>query len=151
MKALFTNKWLWIPLATWFLVQLFKLIVEIFSAKGKKINFRRVLGAGGMPSSHTACVCSLATSIGMTDGIGFGSPYFALAAVFCFIVMYDAAGVRRAAGKQAAILNKIIENDGSLNVQEKLVELLGHTPLEVLVGMIVGIIIGVIFSLIWDL
>ena len=148
MKELLTNKWLWIPLATWLLVQLFKLIVEIFSAKDRKINFRRILGAGGMPSSHTACITSLATSIGMSEG--FGSPLFALAAVFCFIVMYDATGVRRAAGKQAAVLNKMIENDGNINIQEKLVELLGHSPFEVFVGVIVGISIGIIFSMIWE-
>ncbi len=148
MKELLTNKWLWIPLATWLLVQLFKLIVEIFSAKDRKINFRRILGAGGMPSSHTACITSLATSIGMSEG--FGSPLFALAAVFCFIVMYDATGVRRAAGKQAAVLNKMIENDGNINIQEKLVELLGHSPFEVFVGVIVGITIGIIFSMIWE-
>lgn len=150
MKALLTNKLLWIPLATWLLVQIFKLIVEIFNAKGRKINFKRILGAGGMPSSHTACITSLATSIGVTEG--FGSATFALAAVFCFIVMYDATGVRRAAGKQAAVLNKIIESDGkNINVQEKLVELLGHSPVEVIVGVIVGICMGLLFCAIWDL
>ena len=149
MKELLTNKWLWIPLATWLLVQIFKLIVEIFSAKDRKINFRRILGAGGMPSSHTACITSLATSIGMSEG--FGSPLFALAAVFCFIVMYDATGVRRSAGKQAAILNKMMESEGNFNVQEKLVELIGHSPFEVFVGVIVGILMGIGFSLIWDL
>ena len=150
MKELLTNRLLWIPLASWFLVQMFKLIVEIFSARDRKINFRRIIGAGGMPSSHTACITSLATSIGVTEG--FGSPLFALAAVFSFIVMYDAAGVRRAAGKQAAILNKIIESDGkNINVQEKLVEFLGHTPFEVFVGVIVGISLGLFFCAIWDL
>ena len=150
MRDFLTNKLLWIPLATWLLVQMYKLIVEIFSAKDRKINFRRILGAGGMPSSHTACIASLATSIGVTEG--FGSATFALATVFCFIVMYDATGVRRAAGKQAAVLNKIIESDESnINVQEKLVELLGHTPFEVFVGILVGIAMGLLFCAIWDL
>ncbi len=149
MKALLTNKWLWIPLATWLVVQFYKLIVEVLTAKGRKINWKRILGSGGMPSSHTACITSLATSIGMTEG--FGSPLFALASVFAFIVMYDAAGVRRAAGKQARVLNKLIENEGKDTEQVKLVELLGHTPIEVFVGCLVGILIGVIFSLIWDL
>ncbi len=148
MKALLTNKWLWIPLATWLLVQFFKLIVEVLSAKDRKINFRRFIGAGGMPSSHTACITSLATSIGVTEG--FGSPLFALAAVFSFIVMYDAAGVRRAAGKQAAVLNKMIESDENVNVQDKLVELLGHTPIEVFVGALVGIALGLLFTMIWE-
>ena len=150
MKELFNNKLLWIPIITWFVVQFVKLIVEIVSAKDRKINFKRVIGAGGMPSSHTACIASLATSIGMSQG--FGSPLFAFAVVMCLIIMYDAQGVRRAAGKQAAVLNKIIESDGKdLNIQEKLVELLGHTPLEVFVGAIVGIAFGIIFSLLWDL
>ena len=149
MRELLTNKLIWIPLATWLLVQTFKLIVEIISAKDRKINFRRILGSGGMPSSHTACITSLATSIGMAEG--FGSPVFALSVVFCFIVMYDAAGVRRAAGKQAAVLNKIIESDGDINVQEKLVELIGHTPFQVFVGALVGILLGFVFSIIWDI
>jgi acid phosphatase family membrane protein YuiD len=148
MKDFFTNKWLWIPIATWFIIQLFKLIRECL--KNKKIDFKRILGAGGMPSAHTACISSLATSIGISEG--FGTPIFALAAVFCFIVMYDAAGVRRAAGKQARVLNKIIENDGKeINVQEKLVEFLGHSPIEVLVGLIVGVLFGILFSHIWGL
>ncbi len=152
MKSLLTNRLLWIPLATWLLVQIFKMIVEIFTAKAenRKINFRRIIGAGGMPSSHTACITSLATSIGVAEG--FGSHLFALASVFCFIVMYDAAGVRRASGKQAAVLNKIIETDGEkINVSEKLVELIGHSPFEVFVGALVGILIGLLFSAIWDL
>ncbi len=148
MKALLTNKWLWIPLATWLVVQFYKLIVEVLTAKGRKINWKRILGSGGMPSSHTACITSLATSIGMTEG--FGSPLFALASVFAFIVMYDAAGVRRAAGKQARILNQMMEEDKNINYQEKLVELLGHTPVEVFVGAVVGIGIGLLFSMIWD-
>lgn len=148
MKDFFTNRLLWIPIATWFIIQLFKLIRECL--KNKKLDFKRILGAGGMPSAHTACITSLATSIGISEG--FGTPIFALSAVFCFIVMYDAAGVRRAAGKQARVLNKIIESDGkNINVQEKLVELLGHSPIEVLVGVIVGIFFGIFFSNIWDL
>ena len=150
MNELLKNKLLWIPIITWFLVQLFKLIVEIVTNRKEKINFRRIFGAGGMPSSHTACITSLATSIGIVEG--FGSTTFALAAVFSFIVMYDAAGVRRAAGKQARVLNKIIESGGKeINVQEKLVEFIGHTPIEVFVGMVVGILIGCLFCNMWDL
>ncbi|MBR6252885.1 MAG: divergent PAP2 family protein [Clostridia bacterium] len=150
MTELLKNKLLWIPLITWFLVQLFKLIYEIITNRKSKINFKRIIGAGGMPSSHTACISSLATSIGVTEG--FGSATFALAAVFTFIVMYDAAGVRRAAGKQARVLNKIIETDGEeINVQEKLVEFLGHSPMEVIVGLLVGICMGLLLCHIWDL
>ena len=148
MKELVANRMLWIPIITWFLIQFFKIIRE--SLRDKKLDFRRIMGSGGMPSAHTATVTALATSIGMSEG--FDSPMFSFAAVFCFIVMYDATGVRRAAGKQARVLNKIIESDGkNINVQEKLVELIGHSPIEVFVGAVVGIALGMFFSLIWDL
>lgn len=95
-----------------------------------------------MPSSHSAVVTSLATLIGKYEGIQ--SPMFALAVIFSFVVMYDAAGVRRAAGKQASLLNKIVSTPGltGLQVQERLVEVLGHTPTQVLVGAIIGIVVG---------
>ena len=113
--------------------------------KNKKFNFKRVFGAGGMPSSHSAIVTSLATLIGKE--YGFGSGIFAISLIFAFVVMYDAAGVRRAAGKQAALLNKLIETPGlkPLEVQGKLVEVLGHTPFQVIVGAVIGIIAGFIF------
>ena len=146
MNDFLTNKWLWIPLITWFLVQIFKFIRELL--KNKKMDFRRILGAGGMPSAHTACVSSMATAIGLTEG--FGSPVFALSVVFAFVVMYDAAGVRRAAGKQARVLNQIIESDGkNINIQEKLVEFLGHTPMEVFCGAITGVVLGAILMYLW--
>ena len=98
-----------------------------------------------MPSSHSAVVTSLATLIGKCEG--FDSPMFALALIFACIVMYDAAGVRRAAGKQAQLLNKIINTPGlsGIQVQEKLVEVLGHTPTQVFAGALIGIIAGIIF------
>lgn len=97
-----------------------------------------------MPSSHSAVVTSLATMIGKYQGID--TPIFALSVVFAFVVMYDAAGIRRAAGKQAKLLNKIIETPGltGLQVSERLVEVLGHTPIQVLVGAIIGIVVGII-------
>ena len=137
-------KYLIIPLTVWFSIQLFKVIWDLVVTH--KFNFRRILGAGGMPSSHSAVVTSLTTMIGKTQGIT--SPIFALSVIFAFIVMYDAAGVRRAAGKQAKLLNKLIETPGLTNieVQERLVEVLGHTPTQVIVGAIVGIIVGLIFG-----
>ena len=140
---LFTNKYLIIPILTWFFIQTFKVIWDLVTTK--KFNFKRILGAGGMPSSHTAVVMSLSTLIGKE--FGFNSPIFALSMVFAFVVMYDAAGVRRAAGKQATLLNKIIETPGlsDLEVQERLVEVLGHTPTQVIVGAIIGIIVGAFF------
>ena len=140
--SMITNKYLYVPFALWFAVQLFKVIYDL--VKTKKFNFKRIMGAGGMPSSHSAVVVSLATLIGKYEGVD--TPIFALAVVFSFIVMYDAAGVRRAAGKQAKLLNKIIETPGMsyLEVQEKLVEVLGHSPIQVIVGALVGIVVGLI-------
>ena len=140
MKDLWDNLAIWIPLLTWFLVQSFKVVYEL--AKHRKVNIRRIWGSGGMPSSHSALVCSLATVVALSEGIG--SNNFGISVVLASVVMYDAAGVRRAAGKQARVLNQIIESKGNINVQEKLVELLGHTPKEVFVGAIVGVFLSTI-------
>ena len=148
MKVFFAeiyhNKYLWLPLLTWFGIQSFKVIWDLVETK--KLNFKRILGAGGMPSSHSAVVMCLAIMIGKQ--FGFDSPYFALSMVFAFVVMYDAAGVRRAAGKQATLLNKIVNTPGltGLEVQEKLVEVLGHTPIQVFVGALIGILVGALFG-----
>ncbi len=135
-------KFLITPFAIWFCIQLFKLIWDLVTTH--KFNFKRILGAGGMPSSHSAVVTCLATMIGKAAGIN--SYQFAMAVVFASVVMYDAAGVRRAAGKQAKLLNKIIETPGLTGgeVSEKLVEVLGHTPKQVFVGAVIGIIVGLI-------
>ena len=137
------NKYIIIPILTWFCIQLFKLMYDLVTTK--KFNFKRILGAGGMPSSHSAVVVSLATLIG--KDIGVDTPLFAISLLFAFVVMYDAAGVRRAAGKQARLLNKIVETPGlsGLQVQEKLVEVLGHSPKQVFVGALIGIIVGLVF------
>lgn len=137
-----TNKFIYVPLLTWFGIQLFKVIWDLVTTK--KFNFKRILGAGGMPSSHSAVVTSLATLIGKYEGVD--TPLFAVAFAFAFVVMYDACGVRRAAGKQAALLNKLIETPGLTGVQvsEKLVEVLGHTPVQVLVGALIGVVAGLI-------
>jgi len=97
-----------------------------------------------MPSSHSAVVVCLSVMIGRK--YGFETPLFALSAIFSAVVMYDAAGVRRAAGKQAALLNKIVNTPGlsMLQVQEKLVEVLGHTPTQVFVGALIGVIVGIL-------
>ena len=140
--AFITNKFLYLPFLTWFSVQAFKVIYDLI--KERKFNFKRIMGAGGMPSSHTATVMCLTTLIGKYHGVD--SAIFALSFIFSGVVMYDAAGVRRAAGKQAKILNKIVQTPGlsTVEVQEKLVEVLGHTPIQVIVGAIVGIAVGLI-------
>ena len=135
-----TNKYIYIPFLLWLCIQLFKVMWDLVETK--QFNFKRIMGAGGMPSSHSAVVTSLATLIGKSEG--FDSPIFALSVIFALVVMYDAAGVRRAAGKQAKLLNKIVNTPGltTLQVQERLVEVLGHSPVEVLVGAMIGIIAG---------
>ena len=137
------NKYIYIPLLTWLGIQTFKLIWDIVTTK--KFNFKRILGAGGMPSSHSAVVMSISVLVGREAG--FDSFHFAISLIFSCVVMYDAAGVRRAAGKQATLLNKIVETPGltGVEVQEKLVEVLGHTPFQVFVGALIGIIVGSIF------
>ena len=135
-------KYIWVPFLSWFSVQLTKVITDL--VKNKKVDLKVLVASGGMPSSHSAVVTCLATMIGKSQG--FETPIFAMALVFAMVVMYDAAGVRRAAGKQARLLNKIVETPGlsSVQVQEKLVEVLGHTPLQVFVGATIGIIVGLL-------
>ena len=136
------NKYIYVPFLLWFFIQLYKVIYDLITTR--KFNFKRIMGAGGMPSSHSAIVVSLATLIGKNEGVG--TPIFALSLIMAFVVMYDACGVRRAAGKQAALLNKIIETPGLTGVQvsEKLVEVLGHTPVQVFVGALIGVIVGLV-------
>ncbi len=136
------SKYIYVPFLLWFGIQLFKLLYDLVTTK--KFNFRRIMGAGGMPSSHSAVVAGLATLVGKYEGVG--SSIFAVAFIMAFIVMYDACGVRRAAGKQAALLNKLVETPGLTGVQvsEKLVEVLGHTPIQVIVGALIGVIAGLI-------
>lgn len=136
------NKYVYVPFLLWFGIQLFKLIYDLVTTK--KFNFKRIMGAGGMPSSHSAVVTSLATLIGKNEGVG--TPIFAVSLIMAFVVMYDACGVRRAAGKQAALLNKLVETPGltGIQVSERLVEALGHTPVQVFVGALIGIVAGLI-------
>ena len=140
--AFVQNKYIYIPFILWFGIQLFKLIWDL--ATTKKFNFKRLMGAGGMPSSHSAVVAGLATLIGKYEGLN--SAVFAVSLIMAFVVMYDACGLRRAAGKQAELLNKIVETPGltGLQVQEKLIEVLGHTPVQVFVGALIGVIVGCI-------
>lgn len=135
-------KFIILPIGVWFFIQAFKVIFDL--VKTKKFNFKRIMGAGGMPSSHSAVVTTLSTMIGKEFGVE--SPMFAMSLIFACIVMYDAAGVRRAAGKQAKLLNKIVETPGltGVEVSERLVEVLGHTPMQVVVGALIGIIVGLI-------
>lgn len=132
-----------VPILSWFIAQFLKFVFVIL--KYKKLDFRRLVGSGGMPSGHSAFMASLTTVA--AKRFGFESFEFGLTLAMSFIVMYDATGVRRAAGKQAQVLNKIIfSQDNNLNVEEKLKELIGHTPVEVLAGALLGIALGLFLS-----
>lgn len=127
----------------WFTAQVLKVISVVIT--DKKIDLRRLIGSGGMPSSHSAFVTGLAVAVGL-DG-GFLSHTFSIAAVLALVVMYDAAGVRRAAGEQAKIINLLVEDwetKNFKNTEVHLKELLGHTPLQVVAGAILGIGIAMI-------
>ncbi|MDR0930169.1 MAG: divergent PAP2 family protein [Clostridiales bacterium] len=123
--------------------------VIIILIQTKKFNIKRFVGSGGMPSSHSSTVMALTTCIGRIYGVS--SPLFAVVITFAIIVMYDATGVRRAAGRQAEVLNKMIERWDEVNNEEfmqgKLKELIGHTPFQVFAGAILGIFIGMAFPI----
>ena len=126
-----------ITLLSWSVAQTLKVTLGII--KQKRFDFRWFIGSGGMPSSHAAGATALALSMGLH--YGFSSAAFALAATFAIVVMFDAQGVRRATGRQAQILNKVMEDiywQGKIK-EDRLRELIGHTPIEVLVGMLLGI------------
>lgn len=131
----------------WLIAQLTKIVISLI--KEKRLNFRLITASGGMPSSHTSSSCALTTSIAYV--YSFTSPLFAIAAVFTLIVMYDATGVRRAAGEQAKILNRIMDdlmNKRSIEAGERLKELIGHTPFQVIMGALLGIAVGILYPLI---
>ena len=144
MKEIFTqvihNKIFMTTLSAWIIAQTVKVTIGV--VRQKKFDFRWFVGTGGMPSSHAAGASCLATAVGLE--YGFNSVYFALAAAFALVVMFDAQGVRRASGKQARILNKITEDiywQGRID-ESRLRELIGHTPFEVIVGFLLGVLIA---------
>lgn len=145
---IFTNNVLWTVVAAWLASSILKVI--FYSIQNKRINIRRMIGNGGMPSNHSASVVSLAISVGFQEG--WDSTALAISIVFAFIVMIDASGVRLAASKHAKALNEITEEvfkDGQFHY-EKFNELLGHTPTQVFVGGLIGALISVIcFHFIW--
>ena len=147
MNTVFQNKILVITFVVWIIAQGIKVFVGII--REKRFNFRWFIGTGGMPSSHAAGATALATTCGLQEG--FDSVFFALATVFAIVTMFDAQGVRRSAGQQAAILNNILDDiywKGKLE-NKRLMELIGHTPLQVIIGAILGISFSVFFYRIW--
>lgn len=163
INALLGNYVINVSVLSWLVAQIIKTVLAYIP--NKRVNWERLVGAGGMPSSHSAFVCS--TAVAIAKKAGYASPEFALAIVFAAVVMYDAMGVRRAAGEQAKVLNKMVidfrdvfdmlkeevgalangrtDEDDSPDDEEnpkRLKEFLGHTPLEVLCGAILGILIA---------
>jgi acid phosphatase family membrane protein YuiD len=138
LGALFSNETLWVSVLVWFAVQVWKFLSPLIFRR--EFNPSLLWTTGGMPSSHSALVTALAISVGINTG--FDSPLFAVSAVLAIVVMYDAAGVRQAAGKQAQKINLIVEEllSGHPLNEDHLRELLGHTPLQVTVGALVGLV-----------
>jgi len=131
-------------LSAWLAAQITKIILGVIFEK--RFNFKWLLGTGGMPSAHASAVTALAFSVGLT--VGYNSPLFIATLIFAFITMFDAQGVRRAAGRQAVMLNRIVDDIyHKVEIkQERLKELLGHTPVEVFVGALLGLVIALIFG-----
>lgn len=146
MEQLLSNYPLMTAVFSWFVAQVLKTAIDAYFNKG--INWERMTGSGGMPSSHSSTVVSLAVAIGVSYGVD--STLFALALIFAIVVMYDATGVRRETGKQAVILNRLLlDNPFSWTGEEfdkKLKEYVGHTPLQVLMGAILGMLIALIMG-----
>lgn len=140
--TIFSNKAITLPILAWFIAQLYKFIVD--ALQKKTIDFRKLVAAGGMPSSHSAISMCLSTVLGIQ--YGFDSGLFALAIIFALVVMADAAGVRHAAGKQAEVLNKLVHHTGAVRLDKELKELLGHTPVQVIIGGVLGILIAILFA-----
>ena len=156
LKLLVSNYFIDVAVISWFSAQLIKTL--LFYLQNGILQAERMVGAGGMPSAHSAFVCSI--TIAIAKKVGYSSPEFALALAFACVVMYDAMGVRRAAGEQAKVLNRMVldlSNPNSLfallgshpdededREQKELNEFLGHTPLEVLGGALLGILIAMI-------
>lgn len=140
VKDIFSNPYFSVAFLSWFIAQIAKVVLTLVF--DKKLNLYRMVGSGGMPSSHAAIVMAVTTAVGLD--FGFDSGLFAVSLVFSLVVMYDASGVRRAVGKQAIILNTMIEDLYKHRHigQQKMKELVGHTPYEVFVGALLGILMA---------
>lgn len=137
------NRILWATFFAWFIAQLIKVLLGYF--REKRFNFKWMMRSGGMPSSHVSLSICLTTSVGLS--YGFDSGLFAMSLGFAAVTMFDAQGVRRHSGRQAATLNKILDDIyAHRGVQEaKLKELVGHTPIEVYAGCLLGVMVALLF------
>ena len=150
LLQIITNKILIVGIVSWFLAQVFKCISNLILTK--KFSIERLFGDGGMPSGHSATVVSVAVATGLYEG--FDSAIFAIAMILAIVVMHDAMNVRYQAGKQAELLNAMADmfekiTGADLPNEEKLKELLGHTPLQVAAGFVLGVATAIIMYLVF--
>jgi len=140
-------KAIWVPLVAWFFAQLFKVIILLVNER--RLDLSLMYSPGGMPSAHAALMTALATTMGLL--YGFDSPFFAISLAVAFIVMYDAAGVRRTVGYQSTMLNKMLDElfKGNKEFTQRLSEIIGHSKWEVFVGAVLGIAMAMLFSWPW--
>lgn len=143
INELLHNDILLASLISWFVAQFLKIVVVLI--EDHRLDLTQFWASGGMPSSHSSFVMTLTWSMGLK--YGFNSPFFTIAMVFGFIVMYDAANVRLESGKQAMAINRIIEalENKDLEPEQRLKEILGHTPLQVVAGAILGVLIAIVY------
>lgn len=142
---IFSNRVIQAAVLAWTIAQGLKVILTLIISG--RFDGSRMFGSGGMPSSHSAMTCAMLMVIGFREG--FASSIFALAFCFSGVVMYDAAGVRRSTGKNAAVINRLLErlaSDGLVFDEEHLKELVGHTPLQVMAGALLGVLIGTLMA-----
>jgi len=147
MGIILQNHVLLTGLASWILAQAFKIPIDLFQSR--HWNWALFFAAGGMPSSHSALVTSTAMAVGLHNG--FDNPLFGVATAIAMIVVYDATGIRRQAGMQARQINILVEEllKGHPISQEHLREVLGHTPLEAIGGMLLGLVMAIVLWLVW--
>jgi acid phosphatase family membrane protein YuiD len=142
LYEIITNKALVVPISAWTIAQLIKVFITL--VREKRLDLWFLLKSGGMPSSHTALVCALATTVAIIDGLN--SITFAITAILAMVVMYDAAGVRQAVSQQSTILNRIVkelmEKRPRIEVERDLREFIGHTPFQVIAGAALGIFVA---------
>lgn len=145
LSVLLANRPLMSALSAWLVAQVLKTVV--FAIMERRVNWRKLVETGGLPSAHSALVVGLTTGIGLTDG--WHTTSFAIALVFSLIVMYDAIGIRQEAGKHADLLNQLLliaVIRDSYQQREKLKELLGHTPIEVMAGALLGVMMALFIN-----
>ena len=141
-NEIITNKVLIIPICSWAIAQVMKVIIILL--RKKQFDLRFLVASGGMPSSHSAFVAALVTSVALIEGLG--SVAFGISAIFALVVIYDAAGVRRSVGQQSVILNRIIrefrDRRPVTELGHDLREFVGHTQLQVIIGVLIGIVVA---------